>query len=72
MARNAHLKEESANLLVGSFWHDHQVQPRPTAPPSRDGVALRWERHEGHYPQWATGFLTEVQRHGLRHYLPSR
>jgi hypothetical protein len=63
------LKQESPDLVTGAWWHDYQLKEVDVTapPPMNSGVPAAWERRRvAEYPAWATRFIEDVRREGLK------
>lgn len=62
----AFFKEISLDMLNGAWWNDYEVEVTPDTPPSYEGVLFQWEKQKNiEFPDWALGFLNDVQKSGL-------
>ena len=61
------LKQESASLLSGAWWFDHEANADPETMPSLEtGWTTRWMRLEAmKEPDWAKKFFDDVSSRGL-------
>jgi len=67
------LRQDSVDVLSGSWWFDHEVEQVPEAPIRGSGVPSRWERlRQSKFPAWAARFLEDVKRDGLEAFVIRR